>query len=130
MSECLSRLANEISGHLKTKPHATIAPASKDASNKPTTSTVSPSLIKPTIPESQPLVLRWSPKKVATWLLEKKIHPVIVDNINPCSGKILHQLYEMQQTAPEFFYRSITSNQNVPTSNVAMFAYELKSLFI
>jgi hypothetical protein len=80
-------------------------------------------------PAKDPAVLRWSPKKVETWLLEKRIHPVIVENIVPCSGKILKQLHEMQLQCPQFFYGSITSNQQVPTSQVATFALELKALF-
>jgi len=49
----------------------------------------------------------WSEYQVENWLLEKKINKSIQENVSPCDGKILFQLYEMMNTAPEFFYSSI-----------------------
>jgi hypothetical protein len=77
-------------------------------------------------------VLSWTESDVETWLKEKNVHPIIRANISPCNGQILHQLYLMQCDIPEFFYNSIIvskSNENVPTRDVAIFAFELKRIF-
>ena len=75
------------------------------------------------------LVNQWSEKDVNKWLEEKKIHPVIIENIIPSNGQILLQLYEMLSTCPEFFYTSLSSNKIIKTRETAAFAIELKNLF-
>jgi hypothetical protein len=72
----------------------------------------------------------WNEKQVDDWLNEKKIHPVIVENVRPSNGKLLSQLFSMQQEAPEFFYSSISSNKQIVTREIAHFAFELKTLFL
>jgi hypothetical protein len=71
----------------------------------------------------------WNEKQVDDWLNDKNIHPVIVENVRPSNGKLLSQLFSMQQEAPEFFYSSISSNKQITTREVALFAFELKTLF-
>lgn len=73
--------------------------------------------------------LNWNESDVEKWLKEKEINTVIVRNVIPCNGRILHQLYSMQCEAPEFFYKSISSNESIPTKDVAIFAFELKKIF-
>lgn len=133
LQECFRRLSKELNLYCDTK-KATVREEAVVCSKptateqpQPTTTTSTAASIKTS--KEQPAVLKWSPKKVETWLTEKRIHEVIIQNIVPCSGKILAQLYEMQSQCPSFFYGSITSNQQVPTSQVATFAFELKSLF-
>ena len=74
-------------------------------------------------------VNNWSESEVEKWLREKQINPVITQNVFPCNGQILNQLYSIQSEAPEFFYKSISSNQSIPTKDVAFFTFELKRLF-
>lgn len=74
-------------------------------------------------------VNNWSESDVEKWLREKQINPVITQNVFPCNGQILNQLYSIQSEAPEFFYKSISSNQSIPTKDVAIFTFELKRLF-
>jgi hypothetical protein len=80
--------------------------------------------------DSNEAIENWSESDVEKWLDEKKIHRVICENVKPSDGKILSQLYLMQNSAPEFFYSSISSNdKKLATREVALFAYELKKLF-
>ena len=74
------------------------------------------------------LVNEWSETDVRDWLEEKKIHPVIIENIVPSNGQILLQLHEMLATCPEFFYTSLSSNKTIKTRETAAFAIELKNL--
>ena len=80
-------------------------------------------------PQTNRIIENWSEQEVENWLNEKKIHSVICENVKPSNGNILKQLYLMQQNAPEFFYSSISSNKQIATREVALFAYELKILF-
>ena len=73
--------------------------------------------------------LEWSETSVEKWLNEKKINPIIIRNVYPCNGQILNQLFVMQREAPEFFYKSISSNELIPTRDIAFFSLELKQLF-
>lgn len=74
-------------------------------------------------------VLDWTESQVNEWLKEKKIHKKIVDNITPCNGKLLNQLYSIKSEAPEFFYHSVASNKTLPTIEIVLFVSELTNLF-
>lgn len=71
----------------------------------------------------------WTEIDVSKWLREKEIHQIIVENVYPCNGRVLYQLYKMQCEAPEFFYKSISSKYGIPTRCIAHFAIELKDIF-
>jgi len=73
--------------------------------------------------------IEWRESQVEQWANGCKIRQDILENILPCNGKVLHQLYCMKKEAPEFFYKSITSNKMLPTREIAMFALELDNLF-
>ncbi len=97
-------------------------------------------------------VENWNESKVHEWLKSKKIHSTIIQNLIPCNGKLLTQFYSMLNNAPEFFYKSISSDHHqysqqqqqqqsssvdvnkkalagLHTRDVALFSYELKNLF-
>ena len=74
-------------------------------------------------------VLEWNESEVNLWLKDKKIHKNIITNISPCNGKLLHQLYNIKLEAPEFFYKSISSNKILPTVEILLFVSELTNLF-
>ena len=82
-----------------------------------------------------PSIEHWDENAVEKWLNEKKINPSITKNILPCNGKLLSQMHSMLIEAPEFFYKSISFSSStkeksrVSTRDVALFSYELKSLF-
>jgi hypothetical protein len=74
-------------------------------------------------------VLDWTESQVNEWLKEKKIHKKIIENITPCNGKLLGQLYSIKSEAPEFFYHSVASNKTLPTIEIVLFVSELTNLF-
>lgn len=75
--------------------------------------------------------LEWSEADVDKWLSETNVHPVIVNNLRPCNGKILYQLFTMLDNAPEFFYQAMRADSNnaILLKDLAYFSYELNRLF-
>lgn len=71
----------------------------------------------------------WTQKDVEKWLKDKHISPVIARNLLPCDGQILNQLYLMQSQAPDYFYKMINTNTNIPIREIAVFTLELKKIF-
>ena len=86
---------------------------------------------KPDLEAIQPIntPAEWTENQVEKWSIEKKILKDILENILPCNGKILNQLYNIKVEAPEFFYKSISSNKVLPTREIAIFTLELDILF-
>ena len=86
---------------------------------------------KPVQDQRTPPASEWNQSQVETWLNQKSVSRTIKENVTPCDGKILNQIYLMLCDAPEFFYRSISSpdSTHISTRDLAQFAYELKSLF-
>ncbi|RNA00666.1 hypothetical protein BpHYR1_016261, partial [Brachionus plicatilis] len=72
---------------------------------------------------------KWSEIKVSEWFSEKNINNIVCENLLPCDGQTLKQLFEIMQTAPEFFYSSISSERKVSLRDLANFTKELKKLF-
>jgi hypothetical protein len=75
--------------------------------------------------------LEWKEEDVDSWIHEKKFSQTLIENIKPCNGKILYQLFIMCKNAPEFFYSSLRneSNNNISLKDLALFSYELNNLF-
>lgn len=119
-SECIRRLLVEIKNCVQNT-------NSKPSVDKPNGTGTKPPVDNDTTTSSK--TLEWSEKNVEKWLNEKKINSIIIRNVYPCNGQILHQLFVMQCEAPEFFYKSISSNELIPTRDIAFFSLELKQLF-
>ncbi len=79
-------------------------------------------------------ILDWSEKEVENWLIEKNIHPVIIENLNSFNGKVLSELFLMKDETPKFFYESIAmgnqAKHGILLKDMAMFTFELKKLFL
>lgn len=107
--ECMRRLKEEI--------NSVNIPEHKPSETKTTAHpTQNTKVIKQSIQ-----TIDWTETDVNKWLSSKYINTIISENVKPCDGKILFQLYEMMNEAPEFFYSSITSNNTIPTREVAVF---------
>jgi hypothetical protein len=120
-SECMSRLQSELDDISLTR----MLPSTKLL----TTPTPSIDLT----PTTTMLASDWDEKQVEHWLRDRKINPVIVKNVTPSNGKLLCQMSSMLNSAPEYFYKSISTSSPgelvVTTRDSALFAYELKLLF-
>ncbi len=79
-------------------------------------------------------VLEWSEKEVEDWLIEKNVHPIIIENLNSFNGKVLSELFLMKDESPKFFYESIAvkdqATDDLLLKDMALFSYELKKLFL
>jgi hypothetical protein len=58
----------------------------------------------------------WNESLVLKWALDKKIHKGILTHLASCDGRLLHEIYEIKQTAPCFLYDMLTT-QHQPDSN-------------
>ena len=137
--ECMERLKKEIDTVYNAKKSTTTTPNEPQPpgkhdkhdnddkhheNEKPTTTTNN----------NYQKVLNWSQTDVEKWLETKSINLTIVNNLKPCDGRILYQMYRILQSAPEFFYCAMKTDANSNSStlslkDLALFVYELTALF-
>ena len=117
--ECITRVKKELKQHLSSSNFKENSVSLENSNNN--------NINKKNV--GRGLVEKWNEKDVETWLSKNSIHSIIVGNILPCNGKVLIQLYNMEQKAPEFFYSSISSNGQINTREIALFSLCLKELF-
>ena len=75
-------------------------------------------------------VTEWKENDVEKWFKDEEINALILNDLKPCDGLILNQLYEILKTSPDFFYSALTvKNKEINLRDVAVFTYKLKNLF-
>lgn len=121
-TECIDRLYKEIDPLYSEKTHV---PIIETTVKVPENVTQVQRPVKSCVDE----ILTWTEERVNKWLAEKEVNPMIVENIQPADGVLLHQYYEIQVTCPEFFYNSISANKQVRFRDIAQFSCDLKKLF-
>lgn len=109
--ECMNRLKREISSIYSVNVYQTVAIKNVYLSLKKE-------------PES---VKNWSEVQVKEWLDSNQTNQFIVEQIFPCDGNILIQLYEMRRDAPEFYYQALNKNNTVDLKSIMLFTQYLKS---
>lgn len=124
-SECIRRLLLEIDNYHKSEVGSTLTAVDKPSEETNKIETTTNHIENDKVKKAED----WTERDVKRWLKEKHINKLIVQNVSPCNGKILNQLYSIQCNAPEFFYKSITSNKVIQTKDIAVFSYELKLIF-
>ncbi len=115
--ECMHRLKEELISFEKYQTHENETSVVKEKDQI--------SLLSDTnsINNNEIKITDWTELEVDKWLATKNINKKISENVMPCNGKILFQLYEMMISAPEFFFTSITSQDcTIPTREVASFS--------
>ena len=79
-------------------------------------------------------VVKWEEKDVESWINEKQIRSSILDNIRPCNGELLYELFSIKMKAPDFFYETLMTSDNsvdqFTLRDYAVFFNELKKLFL
>ncbi len=127
--ECMRRLKNEVENIYKKNESQDLKPinSTNQTSHEANISMISHD--KPVNSINDKLL--WSESDVNKWLESKNFQPNIIENIRPCDGKIIYQLYSILKNAPEFFYTAIRSDSNnkVVLRDIALFTYELNALF-
>jgi hypothetical protein len=82
------------------------------------------------LPSSVVTVTEWKENDVEKWFKDEEINALILNDLKPCDGLILNQLYEILKTSPDFFYSALTvKNKEINLRDVAVFTYKLKNLF-
>ncbi len=82
------------------------------------------------MPSSVVTVTEWKENDVEKWFKDEEINALILNDLKPCDGLILNQLYEILKTSPDFFYSALTvKNKEINLRDVAVFTYKLKNLF-
>jgi hypothetical protein len=83
---------------------------------------------------SEKLAINWTELDVEKWIFEKNIQSSILNNIRPCDGKLLYELFSIKTQVPEYFKESLMANQNVADQfslrDYVVFVNELKNLFL
>jgi hypothetical protein len=87
------------------------------------------------IPSSELIVKKksvylWTIEDTENWFNNKKIHSSIKENMSPCDGRLLEQLYKMSHEVPEFFYSTLRLDTKANLKDIACFTVELRLLFI
>ena len=71
---------------------------------------------------------KWDEEECKSWFLNNQMNNMY-EIMAPINGDNLYQLYEIKKSVPEFFFKSITSNQSVDYKAVAIFATNLIKIF-
>lgn len=74
-------------------------------------------------------VALWGESEVDAWFGTNNIDKTIREKLVPCNGQILRQLYDMKQTAPEFYFKSLAENSSVDLKAILIFTNFLEKLF-
>ena len=71
----------------------------------------------------------WSEAAVKEWFLKNSVDQGIFDNLWPCSGIVLKQIYDMNKRAPEFYYYSLEKTKGGNLKTISLFTNFLIKLF-
>jgi hypothetical protein len=74
-------------------------------------------------------ILDWSEERVKEWFLQNSLNCLIFEHFQPFSGKILKQLYDTKQVAPEYYFQPMKEIPNVEFRNIMSFGACLDDLF-
>jgi len=75
------------------------------------------------------IVEEWSKNDVQEWFASNNLSTLIFDHLNPSSGFILKEIYQMKQTATEFYYSSLKEIENIKFNEIVLFSCCLSNLF-
>jgi hypothetical protein len=129
--ECIRRLKLEIDSVKKStvKIINPKQPATQEHLHSQSSIPASNSNTKETISNQTPNELTWVQEDVEKWFAEKNLNLEILNDLKPCDGKLLRQLFIMSNAAPDFFYHALSSKKYLSLRDTAMFASELAILF-
>ena len=87
-------------------------------------------VIKSKVPSTErKAVSNWSEEQVKEWFNNTKISNLIAENLAPCDGVLLEQLYATMTEVPEFFHSILRSDSKASLKDIVVFTSALKALF-
>jgi hypothetical protein len=78
---------------------------------------------------TQKQITNWTEHDVKDWLDDVPVSEDLKKFLKKFNGKILKQTYIIRNTAPEYFYRALSSGEKIPFEEVAKLALELDELW-
>lgn len=82
-----------------------------------------------TKPVENMTVKQWDNAKVKKWLSEIAVDRSISSELRNFDGEMLEELNSIREKASEYFYKSISKNNQVDLSQVTRFSKQLRKLF-
>lgn len=70
----------------------------------------------------------WNNEQTKEWFTKNQLEH-LYNILSPINGRVLLQLYEIKQHAPEFFFKSLAKNDSIDVMSVAIFSDLLMELF-
>jgi len=74
-------------------------------------------------------ILKWSELECKEWFNKNNINVNIYEYLQPCTGVVLNQIYDMKCNAPEFYYQAMSKTKNANMSSISLFTFYLSKLF-
>lgn len=74
-------------------------------------------------------VMKWSSDECKEWFVKHELSQSLFEYLEPCSGLVLSQVYEMKCGAPEFFYQTMSKVKEANMSSISLFTFHLSKLF-
>jgi len=71
----------------------------------------------------------WTEAMVNEWFIKNGLNLLIFEHFKPFDGKILKQLYDTKQAAPEFYFQAMSKIGNVEFKDIMSFGACLDGLF-
>jgi hypothetical protein len=74
-------------------------------------------------------IVDWDYYRVLQWFEENTVHEAVRENLRPCDGEVLKEVFMMKQRAPEFFYSRFDRVVEGDLRALAEFSAQLSELF-
>ena len=71
----------------------------------------------------------WTQDQVVDYFKSKKVNDLIIENLMPCDGRLLDQLYRTLKEVPEFFHSILRADSKASLRDIVFFTTELRQLF-
>ena len=119
--ECSARLQKELKNIQGEDNDVSIVPAIKnEVAIEKTVINVAPKKFMTT---------NWTQEQVVEWFKSKKVNDLIIENLLPCDGQLLEQLYHTLKEVPEFFHSILRADSKASLRDIVFFTTELRYLF-
>lgn len=73
--------------------------------------------------------LKFSKDEIKEWAIKQELSQEIIEFLKDFNGETLNCLYCLKKEAPEYFYKTISNNSQIPFHIVAKFIVKLNQLF-
>ncbi len=128
LEECMKRLITELRSHFQINlfNEAEIFTPRKLSIQKSTASSSSPKKNNRKVSSS---INNWSNNEVKNWLFKINCEKRLIKSLRKFDGYMLKHLNMIRAHAPEYYYKALSNNTNIPIYFIIKFTMELEKLF-